>query len=425
LFLTIKILTNGPTSSRKDALQSKPDLARFYRAKSGRILAALVSQCRDLQLAEDALHDAFLHAGENWPANIRKPDAWLLTIARRRLIDKLRQSSRHSNEKILSSIADSLNPDQVESEATHEIPDERLKLIFTCCHPALNQEAQVALTLKTLCGLSSREIARAYLTSETAMNQRLVRAKRKIREAGIAYRVPEKSELDERLAAVLSAIYLIYNESYSAFEGQTLTRNDLAEEAIRLASVLERLLPEPEVSGLLSLMLLHHSRNPARSDQDNRYIPLECQNRALWDAESASQGRSILIAALGKGQPGKYQLQAAISALHSEADDWNSTDWRQICLLYVKLYEHDPSPIVKLNGIVALAFSGKSKLAYRQLPSVAQELEHYQPFYAAKAEIEVHLGMLDLARESYQKAIDATKNSSEKGYLSAKLAKMR
>lgn len=373
-------------------MPDKPsDLAQLYRAKSGRILAVLVNQCRDIQLAEDALHDAFLHASEHWSADIKKPDAWLLTIARRRLIDKLRQSSRHTDEKWLPNIADSLNPEQTEPEANQEIPDERLKLIFTCCHPALNQQAQVALTLKTLCGLSARELARAFLTSETTMNQRLVRAKSKIRKAGIAYKVPTNTEIEERLESVLSAIYLIYNESYTAFEGQTLTRDDLAKEAIRLARILANLLSKPEVSGLLALMLLHHSRNPARSDQNHRYIQLEFQNRALWNKDQLREGKAILLAALAKGEPGKYQLQASISALHTEAKDWSGTDWKQIYLLYLTLHKYDPSPIVQLNGIVALAFSGDAEVAYQQLPQVAQALDGYQPYHAAKAEIEVRI----------------------------------
>ena len=267
----------------------------------------------------------------------------------------------------MSDIADSLQPEQLESEAAQPIPDERLKLIFTCCHPALNQQSQVALTLKTLCGLSAREIARAYLISEIAMNQRLVRAKQKIKKAGIPYRVPGKADLEERLDSVLATIYLIYNESYSAYEGQTLTREDLAEEAIRLAEILHKLLPTPEVAGLLALMLLHQARSPARCSTERAFIPLQEQDRGLWNQQKISAGRHVLLQALDQGKPGKYQLQASISALHSEAASWQETDWKQIFLLYLTLYEAEPTPVIMLNGIVALANSGRADEALHRL----------------------------------------------------------
>jgi len=390
---------------------------RLFRAKSGQILAALIAQCRDIQLAEDALQEAFLTAHTQWNDTIQHPEAWILAVARRRMIDRLRQSSRQSDQQTLSTVLSSLNPEQSKPETNHEIPDERLKLIFTCCHPALNQQSQVALTLKTLCGLSSREIARAYLISETAMNQRLVRAKKKIRSAGIAYKVPTGNALTQRLDSVLTTLYLIYNESYSAFEGQTLTRDDLAEEAIRLARVLAKLLNEPEADGLLALMLLHQSRSPARSSDKHKFIALEHQNRTLWDHNKASEGRTILMTALGKGQPGKYQLQAAISALHSEAQSWQETDWKQIIILYLRLYDTAPSPIVKLNGLVALSNSGREQEALEQLRALEQPLKNYQSYYAAKADIEARLALLDNAKESYAHAIELSKNDAEREFL--------
>jgi len=390
---------------------------RLFRAKSGQILAALIAQCRDIQLAEDALQEAFLTAHTQWNDTIQHPEAWILAVARRRMIDRLRQSSRQSDQQTRSTVLSSLNPEQSKPETNHEIPDERLKLIFTCCHPALNQQSQVALTLKTLCGLSSREIARAYLISETAMNQRLVRAKKKIRSAGIAYKVPTGNALTQRLDSVLTTLYLIYNESYSAFEGQTLTRDDLAEEAIRLARVLAKLLNEPEADGLLALMLLHQSRSPARSSDKHKFIALEHQNRTLWDHNKASEGRTILMTALGKGQPGKYQLQAAISALHSEAQSWQETDWKQIIILYLRLYDTAPSPIVKLNGLVALSNSGREQEALEQLRALEQPLKNYQSYYAAKADIEARLALLDNAKESYAHAIELSKNDAEREFL--------
>lgn len=408
-------------------MSQQDDLARLFRAGSGKLMAALITQCRDLQLAEDALQDAFVQASEAWPNNQRpdNPEAWLFTTAKRRLIDKLRQSSRQSDIKILAEINDSLSPESREVEADQPIPDERLKLIFTCCHPALNEQARVALTLKTLCGLSAREIARAYLMSETTMNQRLVRAKQKIRKTGIAYKIPEGDALSERLDSVLAVIYLIYNESYSAFEGQTLTREDLAEEAIRLVRVLYALLPEPEVAGLLALMLLHQARNPARSDHEHQFIPLELQDRSKWDRTKISEGRTLLLATLGLGKPDKYQLQASISALHTEAETWEATDWKQILLLYLTLYEKEPSPVVKLNGLVALAQSGNVEEALRQLEPLADELENYQPFYAAKADMESRLGFSDLAVQSYEKAVALSNNEAEKNFLAKQLQAQR
>ena len=403
----------------------QPDnLARIFRARYGQLIATLVAKCGDIQLAEDALQHAFLQASEKWAGDEapNKPEAWLFTVAKRHLIDKLRQSSRQSAEHTLIAISESMQLDQAVSEGAQAIPDERLKLIFTCCHPALKPQAQVALTLKTLCGISAREIARAYLVSETTMNQRLVRAKQKIRKAGIAYEVPQGEALNDRLASVLAVIYLIYNESYSAFEGQTLTRKDLAEEAIRLARVLHRMLPATEVSGLLALMLLHQSRQPARSNDTQSFVTLEQQNRALWDQHKISEGRTVLLSALAQGKPGKYQLQAAISALHSEADSWLKTDWQQITLLYRALYKAEPSPIVKLNGLVAMAQSGREQEALEQIKALSDQLAEYQPFYAAKAELENRLSLTAEAKLSYRQAIKRTKNQAEKKFLEERLA---
>ena len=394
------MVNNKPERTLKDL-----DLAQLFRAESGRILAILVSECRAIQLAEDALQDACIQATQQWPIEApRNQVAWLLNASRRRVIDRLRTASRQHNLNALH--IESVEATDTELECEQEIPDERLKLIFTCCHPSLNQNAQVALTLKAVCGLSTLEIARAYLRSETAMQQRLVRAKNKIRSAGIFYKVPEGEDLTARLESVLTTIYLIFNESYSAYSGQSLTREDLGDEAIRLAKVLYRLLPEPEVGGLLALMLLHQSRHSSRSSEHDEFVPLQYQDRANWDQEKISLGRRILLACLSQNRVGKYQLQAAISALHAEAANWDETDWQQIQLLYAELYQHMPSPIVKLNGILAMAHQGKIAKAMEYLKPIETELDNYQPFYAAKADLHTKLGQNEEAKHCYQQAIN-------------------
>ena len=419
------------TNKRSDQyFEPNKDLAQVFRAESGRIIAILTAQCHDLQLSEDALQDACLQATERWHRSPPKnPSAWLLTAARRRLIDRLRKSTKTTDEQTLRHI---LNCDKFSgharsesvSEADAHIPDERLKLIFTCCHPALNQQAQVALTLKTVCGLSVKEIARAYLVSEAAMSQRLLRTKNKIRSSGIVYQLPDSEHLTNRLESVLSTIYLIYNESYSAFEGQALTRDDLANESIRLARILYALLPMPEVGGLLALMLLHQSRKTSRSAPDESFIPLALQDRSGWDQQKISEGRSLLLQCLNQARPGKYQLQAAISALHSEAETWLETDWQQIRLLYAELYKKMPSPVVKLNSLVAIAYSGEPEQALTGLESIADELIAYPLFYVAQADIFAKLENIHRAKASYLKAINITHNQIEKAYLETQLDKL-
>jgi len=388
-------------------------------------MALLVSQCGDLQLAEDALQDACLQAAEQWPISApRNAAAWLLTAARRRLIDRLRKSSNSRDQHTLGLIVDALNTEQADAEDKQTIPDERLKLIFTCCHPSLNQRSQVALTLKTVCGLDSKEIARAYLVSEVTMNQRLVRAKKKIRTAGIGYKIPEKDDLEDRLDSVLTTVYLIYNESYSAYEGQSLTRKELANEAIRLGQNLYTLLPEPEAGGLLALMLLHQSRQPSRSSDKQCFIPLEQQDRSNWDKVKIEKGKKLLLYCLSQGRPDKYQLQAAISALHSEAENWSQTDWQQIRLLYLELYKKLPTPVVQLNALVALAHSGNIKKAFSGLEELSSDLVDYTPFHAARADILSKLGKNKMAISSYQKAIDMTHNQAERNFLTKQRAKL-
>ena len=399
-----------------------PDLARVFRAESGRILASLMMHTHSVDLAEDALHDALLEATEKWPIRgaPKNQAAWLLTVARRRLIDRFRKESFRTARTTLQAVLDTQPEIEDLGESEAPIPDERLRLIFTCCHPALAENARVPLTLKILCGFSTREIARAFLTTEININQRLTRAKRKIRSAGIAYEVPEGDALNARLPSVLSVIYLIYNESYSALEGHALTRTNLAEEAIRLVRVLHKLLPRPEVAGLLALLLLHHSREAARSSDTLAFIPLEQQNRKLWNQDLIQEGTKILLIALSEGQPDEYQLQASISGLHAMAENWESTDWPQILQLYSLLFRLNPSPVVSLNQAVALAHSGNIKIAYKKLSKLESKLSSYQPFFAARAELAERQGLHDQALDDYDKALSLTKNSAERDFLSRK-----
>lgn len=398
------------------------DLARVFRAESGRILASLMMDTRSIDLAEDAMAEAVLQATEQWPreGRPRNPPAWLLTVARRRLIDRLRRESLRSAEATLQAVHDTTpEPDEV-AEADAPIPDERLRLIFVCCHPALAEDTRVPLTLKTLCGLSVKAIARAFLSSEIAMNQRLTRAKRKILDAGLAYEVPEGDALHERLRSVLAVVYLIYNESYNAYEGQTLSRDDLALEAIRLARLLHDLLPQPEVAGLLALLLLNHARAPARSSATQTFIPLQAQDRALWHTAQIREGTALVVTALGQGRPGAYQLQAAISALHAMAPSWEATDWPQIQGLYAQLYAIHPSPVVALNQAVASAYAGDTAGACARLDALESQLPHYQPFFAARAELCRQTGRWAHARKDYDRALALTQNNAERDFLLAR-----
>jgi len=395
------------------------DWARIFRAQFGSILAALMMHTRDISLAEDAIQESFLQATERWPVSglPSKPGAWLFTVAKRRLFDLLRKSAvRHrseNNEAIFSSLHD-------QNECPEEefaIPEERLRLIFTCCHPALSENVRVALTLKTLCGLSIKEIARAYFSSSATIEQRLTRAKQKIKKAGIAYEVPEGDALVARLPSVLAVIYLIYNESYSAYGGQALTRDDFALEAIRLARVLYRLLPHSNVGGLLSLLLLHDARRCARVSSRQSFIPLQAQDRSLWNQALILEGGEILNRAIAEGAADPYKIQAAISALHCEAATWEKTHWAQIELLYSSLYKLEPSPVVLLNQAVVVANSGRAARALELLQGLAEPLERYQPFYAARADIAHTLGLYSQASSDYLRAIKLTKNCVEIAYL--------
>jgi RNA polymerase sigma-70 factor (ECF subfamily) len=402
-------------------------LAGIFREDAGRVLSALIAQLRDFDLAEDALQDAVSAAltawrGDGLPVN---GAAWLLTAARRKAIDRLRRKAVRDAPRNVQAIVNELEQSMAEPEAEQEIPDERLRLIFTCCNPALNQAAQIALTLRTLCGLSTREIARAFLVPEPTMAQRLVRAKGKISKAGIPYKVPEAPHLAERLHAVLAPVYLIFNEGYAATDGDTPVRADLCEEAIRLGRLLVRLTPEAEAGGLLALMLLHDSRRTARHNADGEMIALDAQDRRLWNESRIVEGTHLLRASLGRNRPGPYQVQAAISALHAEAATFAETDWPQIAGLYAALEQMTPSPVVTLNRAVAVSHCGSVEEALQILDSVTEVLAGYQPLLAARADFLRRLGRDGAAQTAYRAALELTTNAAERGLLEKQLDTLR
>ena len=403
---------------------------RIVREDWGRVISALMSVCRDFDIAEDALQDAVVTALTVWPAKgvPNSPQGWLLRTAQRRAIDRFRRDANFERKRDVYEALVRLDAEAASHEADQPIPDERLKLIFTCCHPALSSEARVALTLRTVAGIATPEIARAFLVTEQTMAQRLVRAKRKISAAGIPYAEPEPDQWPERLAAVLAVIYLIFNEGYAATSGENLIRDELCQEAIRLCDILKSLLPdETEVQGLLALLLLHDARRPARRDNSGGLMTLETQDRGLWDREQIERGRTLLIGTLARGAVGPYQIEAAISAVHADAVDFEGTDWAEICLLYRKLYEMRPTPIVALNAAVATSFAEGPEAGLHALNALdeAETLDRYQPYHVARADILRRPGDRAAAHAAYRLAWQLTDNERERAFLETRLAETK
>lgn len=399
-------------------------LNTLYRSESRRVLATLIRLLGDFDLAEEALHEAFRAALEQWPKEgvPANPRAWLVSAGRFKAIDKLRRDARFAelDDESAENIA---APDEPETE---DIEDDRLRLIFTCCHPALNSDAQVALTLREVCGLTTEEIAHAFLTGAPTIAQRVVRAKNKIREAKIPYQVPAPEELPQRLENVLRVIYLVFNEGYSASSGDTLTRADLSGEAIRLARLLAALLPETEVLGLLALMLLHESRRVARQSAEGEIILLEDQDRGLWDRALIREGTALVERALAARGAGAYALQAAISAVHAEAPNFAATDWREIVGLYDVLLSHEASPVVELNRAVAVAMRDgpAAGLALVDALLARGELADYRYAHAARADLLRRLDRHAEAGAAYQLALKLTPPGPERRFIERRLSEL-
>src|ERR1700732_2336819 len=427
-FAKVVVMSEPSTEQIRELLDS------LYRVDSRRILATLIRLLSDFDLAEEAMHEAFAAALSAWPTSgvPGNPRPWLISTARFKAIDTLRRRARFDAsqgelarylEAQASSAASSNKEDSLEDEG---LEDDRLRLIFTCCHPSLAPEARVALTLREVCGLTTEEIAKAFLTTPRTLAQRIVRAKAKIREERIPYEVPTPQELPERLGAVLHVIYLVFNEGYSAAVGAEVTRAELTGEAIRLGRLLTALRPEPEVMGLLSLMLLQESRHAARTSPTGELILLENQDRSLWNPEQIAEGVALLRKALKSHRFGSYTLQAAIAAVHAEAESVAVTDWRQIVALYDRLVRIQPSPVVQLNRAVAIAMRDGPEAGLTHIDAVLEhgELANYYLAHSARADMCRRLGRIAEARSSYEKALALTQQEPERKFLQERLRQL-
>ncbi|MFK8331307.1 RNA polymerase sigma factor [Pseudomonas sp. BJa5] len=406
--------------------QVRAEVESVYQRESRRILATLIRLLGDFDLAEEAMHEAFFVAVERWrrdgiPAN---PRAWLVSTGRFKAIDGIRRRARFDRSQVQLMMAlEALEEDEVEHE---ELEDDRLRLIFTCCHPALAADAQVPLTLREVCDLTTEEIARAFLQSPATIAQRIVRAKAKIRDAQIPYQVPSLGELPERLDSVLRVIYLVFNEGYSASSGDSLMRNDLSDEAIRLGRLLQQLLPDPEVLGLLALMLLQASRQQARSDENGELILLDEQDRSLWNRALIAEGSQLVQQALRSRQLGVYSLQAAIAAVHAQAASAEQTDWTEIVGLYDVLLQGWPSPVVELNRAAALARRDGPLAGLDAIEAILArgQLQDYHLAHAARAELCRQLGRPEQARAAYQTALGLTAQGAERRFIERRLREL-
>ncbi len=397
----------------------------IYRSDSRRVLATLIRLLGDFDLAEEALHDAFAAALESWPENglPANPRTWLISTGRFKAIDRLRRTDRFdsANANVLDRLAQTNAP-----EVEEGVEDDRLRLIFTCCHPALSPDAQVALTLREVCGLTTEEVARSFLTPAPTLAQRIVRAKAKIRDAGIPYEVPSLPDLPARLDSVLHVIYLVFNEGYLASSGASLTREDLSAEAIRLGRLLVELLPEPEAVGLLALMLLHEARRPARASPGGELILLEEQDRSLWNREQIKEGVSLVERALSSRGVGPYTLQAAIAAVHAEARDATSTDWGQIVGLYNVLLQADPSPVIALNRAAAVAMRDGPGEGLKLIDAIIArgELDDYYLAHAARGDLYKRLGRVNDAVAAYRRTLKLVTQEPERRFVIRRLREL-